>query len=68
LIEYEPKSIERIVVGAEVLRHHLVASNGLIEHPAECDTVDYSDMDAEPNDPARVLIHDDQDPVSPQRG
>jgi hypothetical protein len=25
-------------------------------------------MDAEPNDAARVLIHDDQDPVSPQRG
>ena len=58
----------RIVVGAEVLRHPLVTSNGLIEYPAECDTVDYSDMDAEPNDPARVLIHDDQDPVSPQRG
>ena len=25
-------------------------------------------MDAEPNDAARILIHDDQDPVSPQRG
>ncbi len=25
-------------------------------------------MDAEPNDAARVLIHDDQDPVGPQRG
>jgi hypothetical protein len=25
-------------------------------------------MDAEPNDPAGVLIHDDQDPVGPQRG
>ena len=24
-------------------------------------------MDAEPNDAARVLIHDDQDPVGPQR-
>ena len=24
-------------------------------------------MDAEPNDPARVLIHDDQDPVGTQR-
>ena len=24
-------------------------------------------MDAEANDPARVLIHDDQDPVGPQR-
>ena len=25
-------------------------------------------MDAKTNDPARVLIHDDQDPVGPQRG
>jgi len=25
-------------------------------------------MDAEANDPARVLIHDHQDPVGPQRG
>jgi hypothetical protein len=25
-------------------------------------------MNAEPNDAARVLIHDDQDPVGPQRG
>src|SRR5205807_10611845 len=24
-------------------------------------------MDAEPNDPARILIHDDQDPMGPQR-
>ena len=55
-----PKSIERIVVGVEVLRHHLVASNGLIEHPAERDTIDHSGLDAEPNDPVRVLIHDDQ--------
>ena len=25
-------------------------------------------MNAEPDDPASVLIHDDQDPMSPQRG
>src|SRR5438105_12872194 len=25
-------------------------------------------MNAEPNDPARVLIHDHQDPMGPQRG
>ena len=25
-------------------------------------------MDAEPNDAVRILIHDDQDPVGPQRG
>ena len=42
--------------------------NGAVEHPTERDTIDRSRMDAEPNDAARVLIHDDQDPVGPQRG
>jgi hypothetical protein len=44
-----------------------LASNGAVEHPTECDPIDRAGMDAEPNDPARVLIHDDQDPVGPQR-
>ena len=35
--------------------------------PTECDTIDRAGMDAEPHDPARVLIHDHQDPVGPQR-
>ena len=43
-------------------------SNGAVEHPTEGDTIDLSRMDAEPNDAARVLIHDRQDPVRPQRG
>ena len=60
--------IKRIVVGAEILRHRSTASNGLIEHPAERDTIDHSGMDAEPNDPPGVLIHDHQDPVGPPRG
>jgi hypothetical protein len=56
------KPIKRIVVGTEVLWHRPVPSNGLIEHPAERDTIDHSGMDAESNDPARALIHDHQDP------
>jgi len=60
--------IERIVVGAEVVRQPALASNGAVEHPTERDTIDRSRMDAEPNDPARVLIHNDQNPVGPQRG
>ncbi len=60
--------IKWIVVGAEVLRHPALLSNGAIEHPTECDTIKRSRMDAEPNDVARVLIHDDQDPVGPQSG
>ena len=61
------ESIKWIVVGAEVVRHPELPSNGVVEHPTECDTIDRAGMDAEPNDAARVLIHDHQDPVGPQR-
>jgi hypothetical protein len=66
--EYLLEPIKRIVVGAKILRHRSTASNGVIEHPAERDTIDHSGMDAKADDPASVLIHDDQDPVGPQRG
>ena len=56
------------MIGAEVLRHPALPSNGVVEHPAKSDTIDGSGMDSEPNDATRVLIHDDQDPVGPQRG
>jgi hypothetical protein len=62
------KPIQLIVVGAKVLRHRSTTSNGLTEHLAERYTINYSGMDAEPDDPASALIHDDQDPVRPQRG
>ena len=55
--------IKRIMVGTDVLRHPALASNGAVEHATECDTIDRTGMDAETNDPARVLIHDDQNPV-----
>ena len=42
--------IERIVVGADVLRQPELASNGPAEHPTEDDTIDLSRMDAEAND------------------
>jgi hypothetical protein len=60
--------IKGIVVGTEVVRHPALPSNGAVEHPTKRATVDRSRMDAEPNDPARKLIHDHQDPVGPQRG
>src|SRR5262249_62315648 len=41
-------------------------SNGAIEHPTECDTVDGSGMDAEPNDPAGILFHHGQNPAGSQ--
>ena len=43
-----------------------LTDNGAMEHPAECYTVYCSGMHPKPNDPARGLIHDDEDPVSPQ--
>ncbi len=52
----EPK--KWIVVGADVLRRPELPSNGAVEHPTECDTIERSRMDAEPNDAARILIHD----------
>ena len=60
--------IKRIVIGAEEVRHPTLPSNGAVEHPTKCDTIDHSRMDAEANDPARVLIHDHQNPVGPQHG
>ena len=62
------KPIKWIVVGTEVLLHPELPSNGVVEHPTESDTIDLTRMDAEPNDPARVLIHVDQVPVGPQGG
>src|SRR5207253_5172056 len=59
--------IKWIVVGAQILRHPELPSNGTVEHPTEGDTIDGARMDAEPNDPARILIHDDTDPMGPQR-
>ena len=58
----------RIVVGAEVLRHPALPANGAVEHSTKGDTIDRACVDAEANDPSRVLIHNDQDPVGPQRG
>ncbi len=58
--------VKRIVIGTEILRHSELPSNGTVEHPTKCGPIDRSCMDAEANDPARVLIHDHQDPVGPQ--
>jgi len=44
-----------------------LASNGAVEHPTKCDALDRSRMNAEANDPGRVLIHDHQDSMGPQR-
>ena len=49
------ESIKRIIIRAEEFGHPALASNGAVEHLTECDTIDLSRMDAEPNDVARAL-------------
>jgi hypothetical protein len=58
--------IERIMVGAEALWQPALTSNGAAEHATKCAPIDRAGMDAETNDPSRVLIHNHQEPVGPQ--
>ena len=60
------KTIKRIIVGTEVFRHGAVSSKGLVEHSAKRNAVDGAGVHAEPNDATSILIHDDQNSVSPQ--
>jgi hypothetical protein len=59
------ESEQRIVIRTEVLRSRL-ASNRLLEHPAQRHSIDDSGIHAKPNDLARVLVHHDQYPVCSQ--
>jgi hypothetical protein len=60
------KEKELIMVGAQVLRQGPLTPNSVIEHEAERRAINFSGMHAKTDDSARVLIHDDQDPVSSQ--
>jgi hypothetical protein len=40
--------------------------NCLVEHAAQCDSVDRAHLQAKPNNGAGELIHIDQDPIRPQ--
>ena len=51
--------IKRIMVRAEVLWQPALTSNSAVEHATKCDPIDGTGMDAEANDPARVLIDND---------
>jgi hypothetical protein len=60
------KTIKRIVVGTEVFRQGAVSSKGLVEHSAKDEAVDWAGVQAETDDATSILIHDDQNAVSPQ--
>jgi hypothetical protein len=43
-----------------------IATGCIVEHAAGSGAIHVSGMDSKANDPARVLIHYDHDPVCPQ--
>src|SRR6266516_1947534 len=43
------KPIKWIMIGAEVLRHLALPSNGVVEHPTKSDPIDRPGMNAEPH-------------------
>jgi hypothetical protein len=59
------ESEQRVVISAQVLRESL-AGAGVIEHPADADSVDLRRFDTESDDPTREEIHDDQHPETLQ--
>src|ERR1700680_1943338 len=52
-----------VVIGADMFRWPL-ASDGVIEHPADGDPVNIGAPDAETDQPARAHVHDQQHPVT----
>jgi hypothetical protein len=57
-----------IMVGAEALGPLVLSAIGAVEHPAKSGPIDGSGLNPEANDTACELVHDDQDPESPQSG
>jgi len=57
---------QRIMIGTEP-RGRTLPGDCLIEHPAERWTVDCNGLHPKADDPAGKLIHDDQNPVTPQQ-
>jgi hypothetical protein len=57
---------QRIMIGIEP-RGRSLPGDGLVEHPAERGTIDGHGLHAKADDPAGKLIHDDQNPVTPQQ-
>jgi hypothetical protein len=56
------KPVQRIVIGAEIFRQ-TCSSDRLLEHPADCQAIDDSALDAESDHSTRVLVHNDQNPI-----
>src|ERR1700752_2502701 len=59
--------IKRVVGGGEVLCNPELPAKRALEHSTKGHTIAHGGRPAEAKDTWRLLIHDDQDPVSPQR-
>jgi hypothetical protein len=69
LFDLTPPAVEseqRIMIGTEP-RGQALPGDGLVEHAAERWTVDRNGLYPKADDPAGKLVHDDQDPVTPQQ-
>src|SRR3982751_3677721 len=56
------KSIQRIMIGAQVLRQ-TVPANRSLEHPAQRYSIHNSAMDPKADDSPRKLVHDNENPI-----
>jgi len=55
------------MIGAKLFGHDRLVPDGRIEHVAKCRTINRSGMHAKADNPSRVLVHNDRDPMSPAR-
>ena len=59
------KPVQRIMIRTQISWNRGDGSNGLLEHPTQGVTVDDTGVDAEADNPARVVVHDHQHPMRP---
>ena len=56
------ESVQRIMIRAEVLRQ-TVPANGPMKHAAQRHSINGAAVDAKADDPTRVLVHDQENPM-----
>jgi hypothetical protein len=57
---------QRVMIAAEVARSSQCPSDCMVEHAADCGTIDRTCAHGETDDSARELIHHDHHPVGSQ--
>jgi hypothetical protein len=59
------KPEEWIMIGTEIPWETGHASDGLLEHATQCLTVNNANLDAKTDNPAGVMVHNDEHPMRP---